>query len=306
MVNGRSKGGNKFTDNLESKQPANIFLTFVGKPLFKIFFILAAFLVLVFSWLYNAQEKLQTVHDNSLLYAHHPEIDDIYFLDYRLIGENLRSKQNFRVAKVIDITGDVVTMRYSELLFEFQNAAVNSIRYGQLRYDDYFQKARLNFNKNTLVQWVNSGAVYLIERPESGRLYGNFISPEKSIERMDPNTRGLREFESAQAYLDLEYDELAENKAFILLEKSANLDFDRAQILLAELYLSGIGTDKDKTQALYWFNKAALQSNEAAIHKYAIVCEQVDSCNVYDFYQQLFDYGVNIQVRNGRYNVKLD
>lgn len=306
MAKGKSTSDNKFTDKPESKQPAKIFLSFVSKPFIQTFFILASFLMLGFSWFYDAQEKLQTVHDNSLLYANHPQIDDIYFLDYRLIGENLRPKQNYRVAKVVDITGGVVTLRYSELLFEFQNAAVNSIRYGQLRYDDYFQKARLNFNKTTLVQWVSSGAIYLIERPESGRLYGNFISPEKPIDRMDPNTRGLREYERAQSYLDLEYDELAENKAFALLETSANLEFEKAQLLLAELYLSGVGTEKDKTKALFWFNQAALQSNEAAIHKYAIVCEQVESCNVYDFYQQLFDYGVNIQVRNGLHKVKLD
>jgi hypothetical protein len=34
-----------------------------------------------------------------------PEVNDIYYIDYRLIQDNLRPAENFRMAKVNDITG---------------------------------------------------------------------------------------------------------------------------------------------------------------------------------------------------------
>ena len=67
------------------------------------------------------------------------------------------------------------------------------------------------------------------------------------------------------------------------------------QINLAQMYLTGKGVEKDFIEALYWLKQSSLQANESAIVKYGIVCGQVASCTVKDFYQELLKAGINIE-----------
>jgi len=63
------------------------------------------------------------------------------------------------------------------------------------------------------------------------------------------------------------------------------------------MYLNGQYVEKNLSQALFWFEQAAVQSYKPAILKYVIVCEQVPSCDLAAFYQLLISVGVNIKVR---------
>ncbi|MFT5003505.1 MAG: hypothetical protein ACI952_001858, partial [Flavobacteriales bacterium] len=45
-------------------------------------------------------------------YLTSPKVDDIYFLDFRLLSENLRPNEKYRIVKVVDITSDIVKLIY--------------------------------------------------------------------------------------------------------------------------------------------------------------------------------------------------
>ena len=240
----------------------------------------------------------EAVYQQGLRLIQSPQVNDVYFLDFRLISDIRRPKQNFRVAKVFDVTGDVITLRYSELLFEHKRGAMNSVRYGHLRYKEYFQVPRINLTKQQLNTWMDNGAIYQIERPVRGKLYGNYVSPHKPFYRVPPHMPGKREYQQGLAFLALKYDELADNKAFHLIKSSAELGSQDGQIKLAEMYLAGVGIQQDKKQSLYWLKRASLAGSEAAIYKYAIVCQQVIDCRIDDFYQQLIENGISITIEN--------
>lgn len=291
-------------------EPSNILWAKLAKPLKplflalnkikRIFFIVLGCLLSALLWQWQSDSHQRDLFLSSAKLIKQPMINDVYFLDFRLISDIRRPKQNYRVAKVFDVTGDTVTLCYSELLFEHKRGAVNSVRYGHLRYKEYFQSPRFNLTKQQLNTWLDTGAIYQVKRPVAGKLYGNYVSPHKPYYRVPPHMPGKREYLQGIAFLGLKYDELADAKAFDYIKKSAFLGAVEGQIKLAEMYLSGLGTAQNKMQSLHWFEQAALQGSERAVHKYAIVCQQVVTCNTYDFYQSLKDAGINIKISNGQ------
>jgi TPR repeat protein len=64
------------------------------------------------------------------------------------------------------------------------------------------------------------------------------------------------------------------------------------------MYINGHYVEQDFEKAPYWLNQASLQSRKQAILKYEIVCKQVPGCQIYDFFRNLVNSGVNVKVRN--------
>ncbi|GLX77077.1 hypothetical protein tinsulaeT_04170 [Thalassotalea insulae] len=234
----------------------------------------------------NATEQLLTS----------PKVNDIYFLDFRLISDNLRPNEKYRVAKIFDITGDIVTLRYGDLLFANKHSAEDSVRFGQLRYQDYFQPERINLTVQELQQWRAKEAIYLVKRPKLNKLFGNYVGPVNQSQPSMQFIQGRREYYTGRAHLANSLSETSIEDAFYYFEKSATLGYSLGQVSLAELYL----TDEyghDLESSLYWLERAALQSHKPAILKYGIICQQVENCNLGDFYQMLIENGVNLKVR---------
>lgn len=82
-----------------------------------------------------------------------------------------------------------------------------------------------------------------------------------------------------------------------------SISYVDGQINLAEMYINGKYVEKDLNKAIFWLEQASLQSSKPAILKYGIICKQVESCNIVDFYQELTTYGVNIKVRELDFNL---
>lgn len=244
---------------------------------------------------YQQYQDEQKITNQLITY---PKINDIYFLDFRLFNESLRPKEKYRIAKVFDITGNIITLRYGDLLFPSKHKAADSIRFGQLRYSEYFQPERFDFSYEEIAILREKGAIYLAKRPFQNKVFGNFVSPSKSSFNSSLFIQGRKEFLAGVAHFDDKFDELGLNKAFEYFTQSAELGFPKGQMRLAEMYLSGIEIQQDVNLALYWLKQAALQSNKRAILKYGIVCRQVESCNIIDFYQELIESGVNLKVRD--------
>jgi hypothetical protein len=255
-------------------------------------------------FIYNKSSQSQQEDNNSLAYLASPKVDDIYFLDFRLLSESLRPNEKYRIAKVVDITGDVVTLLYGNVFYLRQQAMKDSIRYGQLRYKGYFESKRYDLKLSQLKSMHDSTAIYMIKRPDQNMLYGNYINDPEPKVSSTVYIPGKRENLAGLSFKKSSYLENNLQQAFERFSRSAQLGFTQGQVNLAEMYLSGEYIDKDFSQAMYWFKQAALQSDKAGVLKYVIVCRQVSYCQEGDFYQELIDAGVNIKVR--KVNFKLN
>lgn len=228
-------------------------------------------------------------------YVAQPKIDDIYFLDFRLIQENLRPTEKYRMAKLTDITGDIITLNYSSYFYPQKHELNETIRFAQLRFEKFFQKKRNNFTVPQLQEMIESGAIFLVRRPEGNMLDGNLVVPDKQFGTSKVFIPGNKENLAGEEFLKFEQSNYSAYENF---KASADLGFAKGQVNLAQMYLTGKAVDKDIERALYWLKQGALQANESAIIKYAIVCEQVANCKVKDFYKVLLKSGVNIEFSN--------
>jgi TPR repeat protein len=224
-----------------------------------------------------------------------PQLNDLYYVDFRVIKDNLRPAEKFRMAKVSDITGDVVTINFSSYFYLQEHELNEAIRYAQLRYEKFFQEKRHNYKITELQSLVESGAIVLARRPVSDMLDGNVVVPDSHFESSSVFIPGKKENFAGLEYLKLNKDSDKAALAFEKFEESADLGFAKGQVNLAQMYLNGLGVEKDLHESLAWLKQASLTAYEPAILKYSIVCQQVESCTIEDFYQELVKAGVNIE-----------
>jgi TPR repeat protein len=224
-----------------------------------------------------------------------PKLNDLYYVDFRLIKDNLRPAEKFRMAKVQYITGDVVTINFSSYFYLKEHELNEAIRYAQLRYEKFFQEKRHNYKISKLQEMVDSGAIVLARRPDGNVLDGNVVVPDSHFESNSMFIPGKKENFAGLEYLKFTKAGVQSKQAFEKFQESAEYDFAQGQVNLAQMYLTGNAVQKDLYESLAWLKKASLQSYEPAILKYAIVCEQVESCMVADFYEELVKGGVNIE-----------
>lgn len=248
-----------------------------------------------FSYYIVYQNYIEQQQTRAIIAA--PKINDIYFFDFRLLRDNLRPTEKYRLAKVVDITGDIVTLVYGSFYYQHQHAAINSIYYGQLSYKDYFEPKRFDYQHKEIKQQLTAGALYLAMRPEHDKLLGQRVSPEQRTFRTNAFIQGRKENIRGEAFLNELHSETNLKEAFELFTQSANYNYARGQLNLAEMYINGQHIDKDLNKALYWLNRASLQSNKSAILKYEIICQQVLKCQLYDFFKNLKANGVDVKVR---------
>lgn len=294
VINSASADSSLVASNRRNALSANSLIT---QP--RVLFIVSVLLLSYFVFFkYQAhQSELQ----RTLEIVNQPKVNDLYFIDFRLLGDkvkkNLRPTEKYRIAKVVDITGDVVTLLYGVFYYQRQHAAINSIRYGQLRYAQYFQSKRYDLPHRDIQAMHRSKALYLAKRPYQNKLYGNFVSPIKRKSTNNLFLLGKKENALGQAFLNDKYDELGAEKALAFFQQSAGLGYPQGQVNLAQMYINGVGVDKDLKQALQLLKTASLQSHKPAILKYGIICKQVSACSIFDFYRGLERAGVNIKVR---------
>jgi len=254
------------------------------------------------NWLYgNHKLSVQTE-----AYISEPKLNDLYYIDFRLIKSNLRPTEKFRMAKVADITGDVVTLKYSSYFYPQRHELGETIRYAQLRFEKFFQEKRHNFSITQLQTMIESGAIFLARRPEGNMLDGNLVVPDAAFASNAVFMPGKKENFAGLEYLKRVNEGNNAQLAFNKFKESAELGFAQGQVNLAQLYLNndvvekGV-IEKDLIESLAWFKKGALQAYEPAVLKYGIVCQQVESCTVADFYQELVKAGVNIEFATKTY-----
>ena len=256
-----------------------------------ILFVIFAIVAVVGSIFYK---DLQLKEQTKALVAE-PQLNDLYYVDFRVIKDNLRPTEKFRMAKVSDITGNVITINFSSYFYLQEHELNEAIRYAQLRFEKFFQEKRHNYTIAELQSLVESGAIVLARRPEGNMLDGNVVVPDSHFKSSSVFIPGKKENFAGLEYL--KFAKIGDKAALALtkFQESADLGFAQGQVSLAQMYLNGIAVEKDLYKSLEWFEKGALQAYEPAILKYAIVCQQVNSCNITEFYQELVQTGVNIE-----------
>lgn len=271
-------------------------------------FKLIALVLLVISavagnWFYgNHKLNVQTK-----AYISDPKLNDLYYIDFRAIQTNLRPTEKYRMAKVADITGDIITLNFSSYFYPQKHELGETIRYAQLRFDKFFQEKRNNYSIKQLQAMIESGAIMLARRPEGNMLDGNLVIPDAAFNTNSSFLPGKKENFAGLEFLKHIKDGNNAQLAFNKFQESAEVGYAEGQVNLAQMYINKVAieqniVEKDYIESLAWLKKGALQAYEPAVLKYAIVCQQVESCTVADFYQELVQAGVNIEFATKTYS----
>ncbi|MCO4797708.1 MAG: hypothetical protein KC484_00710 [Colwelliaceae bacterium] len=139
--------------------------------------VLLAFLFVFLYFVYDTYEEHLAEQARTSVLALNPQVSDIYFLDMRLIKDNLQHKDKYKLAKVVRVTEDNVAIVYGRFFYQWQYSVVTSIQYGDLSNDNYFLPIPEYIPLNKVRKMENNGAIYLIKRPVRNQLYGNFVRP---------------------------------------------------------------------------------------------------------------------------------
>lgn len=142
----------------------------------KLVLLLCFLVILYFGYVKYEEHKTEQL-EASVLIAN-PKINDIYFLDMRLLNSNLERKNKYKLAKVVRVTDDNVVIVYGSFFYQWQYAVVNSIQYGDLSNSDYFTLIPDYIPFSKIQEMKRNGSIYLVKRPIQNKMYGNFVSPE--------------------------------------------------------------------------------------------------------------------------------
>jgi len=284
---------------------SNLTLAFFNKLRLLSTFTGSIILMLLLSYYFSEEQEK---HRQSQVYINAPKINDFYYLDYRNSAGDRRPLHNYRIAKVVDITGGTVSLSFGNYFYPLKKSLKDAVLFGHSTNFDYFEKKRQNYSSVELNSLFEQGFIYRVVRPEFA-----FIGRNSAVYMIDghavtnptvakekwffipgkyENSQGLALLKGT--YIDNRYE-----RAFELLKRSAELGYAPGQTNLAELYLTFNGEEeaRDVQSAAYWLFKAALQGYQPAIEKYRVICELEESCDIEEFYRGLTESGTNLRVK---------
>ena len=148
----------------------------LSKPLNKLMLLICLLVISYFGYQRYVQHKAEQTETSVLILT--PQVNDIYFLDFRLLSNKSAGKNKYKLAKVVRVSDDNVAIVYGRLFYQWQSAVVNSIQYGELSNDDYFMLLPEYIAFSKIKEMRDNGAIYLVKRPIKNKLYGNFVRPE--------------------------------------------------------------------------------------------------------------------------------
>ena len=259
-------------------------------------------IILLLSYYFSEEQQK---HRQSQAYIDAPKVNDFYYIDYRKVAGDMRPQNNYRVAKIVDITGGTVSLTYGNYFYPMKNALSNGLRFGHSTNFDYFEKKRHHFSYAELDKLFQQGFIYRAVRPDFniiGRntavymIDGNPVSSTTEAKKAWHYIPGKRQNTQGMAHLNASYINDRFEQAFVLLKQSAELGYAPGQTNLAELYLTGIEGTRDIENAVHWLFQAALQGYQPAIEKYRVICQLEEMCQIEDFYRALNEAGTSYRI----------
>jgi len=146
----------------------------LSKPLTKR--VLLTFLLVIVYFGYERYAFHTTEQKEADAFILSPHVNDIYFVDMRLLNNKLTRKHKYRLAKVVSVTDNSVALVYGRVFYQWQNAVVNSIKYDDLNNYDYFKVIPDFIPLNKIKEMRTNETIYLVKRPISNKLYGSFVN----------------------------------------------------------------------------------------------------------------------------------
>lgn len=248
----------------------------IKKRLFKFYIILPMFTGLFLSllalsyWQYT--QYREQVHTQE--YVTSPHVNDFYFINNQKLLENQRPNQNYRLAKVVSIGKDVVSLVYSRFTFQKENMLKKDIQSGMVIDSRYFGKEQYIFSLPQLQQLLSEEAILLVKRPQGNKLFGNLV-----INNTLKTNKGtsLAQFYNDRGAGLMRMSHIKDNllnaqKNFL---KAAELGYTPAQINLSRWYINNGKVEK----ALYWLKLASFKGDKTAINLYLSNCPKVNECD---------------------------
>jgi len=283
---------------------SNLTLAFFNKLRLLSTFTGSIIIMLLLSYYFSEEQEK---HRQSQVYINAPKVNDFYYLDYRNSAGDRRPQHNYRIAKVVDITGGIVSLSFGNYFYSLKKSLNDGVLFGHSTNFDYFEKNRQHYSSAELNSLFEQDFIYRVVRPELAMIGGNravymiaghaVTNPTVAKEkwRFIP---GKRENSQGVALLKAAHVESRYEKAFERLKRSAELGYAPGQTNLAELYLTFNGSEevRDVQTAAYWLFQAALQGYQPAVEKYRVICELEESCNIEEFYRGLKEAGTNLSV----------
>jgi hypothetical protein len=142
---------------------------------FNTFLLLFGLMVIIYFG-YGKYDEHKTEQEESSIFILNPQVNDIYFLDMRLIEDKLERKNKYKLAKIVRVSDDRVAIVYGKFFYQWQYSVVNSIQYGDLSNSDYFTLFPDYISFTKIQEMKSNGAIYLVKRPIQNKLYGNLVS----------------------------------------------------------------------------------------------------------------------------------
>jgi hypothetical protein len=138
--------------------------------------VLLTFLVVIAYFGYEKYALHNAEQTQASVFILTPQVNDIYFLDIRLINNKLNPKHKYRLAKVVSVSGSNVAIVYGRVFYQWQNAVVNSIKYDDLNNNNYFELIPDYIPFSLIKEMRANEAIYLVKRPIRNKLYGKFVN----------------------------------------------------------------------------------------------------------------------------------
>lgn len=139
--------------------------------------LLACLLVIIYFGVQKYKLHI-TEQAEASVYILNPQVNDIYFLDLSHLKDQLKQKNKYKLAKVVRISDDIVTIVYGHFFYQWQYSVVNSIQYGDLSNKGYFDQIPEYISFSTIKEMKSNGTIYLVKRPKQHKIYGSLVSPE--------------------------------------------------------------------------------------------------------------------------------
>lgn len=146
----------------------------LSTPLNKLVLLTFLLVIAYFGYEKYAFDKAEQEEAEALILS--PQVNDIYFLDMRLLSNKLAREHKYSLAKVVSVTENNVALVYGKFFYQWQNAVVNSIEYDDLNNYDYFKVIPEYIALSKIKEMRGNGAIYLVKRPVGNKLYGSFVN----------------------------------------------------------------------------------------------------------------------------------
>ena len=148
----------------------------LSKPLNRLVLLTCLLVIAYFGYEKYVLHKAEQTETTVLILS--PQVNDIYFLDFRSLSDKLQRKNKYKLAKIVRVSDDNVAIVYGRVFYQWQYSVVNSIQYGDLSNDDYFMLLPEYIPFSKIKEMRGNGAIYLAKRPMQNKLYGNFVMSE--------------------------------------------------------------------------------------------------------------------------------